>query len=261
MKSALLLALPLLLATAPAAGASDLNMKATLPTEGAGAGSVEVAVPQPDLGSLPGAVPTSVSEVPSLLAPHYGESARVELSASSWVPGSLTAPTHLADATTFTGSGIPEMSLSFVSSPFARWRRVTFSLMGGVGLSILHRNGTFPGDDATPPQPIQENGYVVPVTLGSEARVAIHGTWAAYGDLALMPVAAFTNHTIFVTEEGSTMFGVPLELAAGITSDLGWLSSSLQGFDFKAGVVGTINTIGSNDFSGIGATAGVGISL
>lgn len=261
MKTARLLALPLLLAAATGARASDTSLKYSLPTQGPSVKEVEVTVPQPDLSSSPASVPRSVSEAPSLLAPRYGQSARLEFSASSWVPGSLTAPTHLADATAFMGSGIPAARLTFFSSPFARWQRVTFTLLGGIGLSILHRNGTFPGDDATPAQPIQENGYVVPVTLGSEAKVEIHGPWSAYGDLALMPVAAFTTHTIFVTEEGYSMFGLPLELSAGIANDLGWVSPSLRGIDVKAGIVGSLNTFGSSDFSGVGATAAVGISL
>jgi hypothetical protein len=222
---------------------------------------VDVSVPHASLTPDQGTEIYSTYEEPAFIAPRNGDSARLEVSASSWVPGSLTAPSHLADTSSFTGSGIPEAQLTFFTSPVGRWKRVSLSIMGGLGFGVLHRTGTYVGDDATPSQTLQENGYVVPATLGAEARMEIRGPWSAYGDLALMPVAAFTTHTVFVQESGGSVWGIPLQAALGISNDLYWLSSSLKGVQIKAGAVATVNTFGSSDFSGLGAVGGVSLPL
>lgn len=220
---------------------------------------VDVSVPRSELTKAQGVEQNSVDTTFSLFATHYGQGPQLELSASTWVPGSLTVGSGLKGVSAMEGMGVPTTSLTLLSSPVTRWHSLTVNLLAGIGFGVFNRNGTYPGDDATPARPIEENFYLIPVRVGVEAQLGIVGPWSAYGGFAVVPMMGFTTRTIF--DDGQTTFGLPLEVSMGVSNDLRWLSSSLRGILLKAGVDATASPFATADFSGVGAQAGVSFPL
>jgi hypothetical protein len=222
-------------------------------------GDYEIAIPRSQLNRDQGAEPVSVTTRTLWSEPRYGEGARIELSASSWVPTRLRVPTHLDDASGFTGSGVPQVSLTFLSSPVVRMGRFSTQLLAGAAFQMLTRKGTYSSNVTASVRPIEESLYLIPVRLGADAKLELHSLASLYSELAIVPVAGFTTRTLF--DEGRTTLGIPLQVSLGLTHDLRWLSTSLQWMQLKAGADATASFLTDSDFSAVGAHAALSFPL
>jgi hypothetical protein len=229
------------------------------PAARADSSDVDVSVPASSLRPDQGIEQLSVREVPVWLQQRYGDEPRIGVAVSSWVPGALTMPSRLANATTFDSIVVPMASLNFETSPLLRYHRLTVTALAGASFEVLSRQGTYVGDDADIVRAMSENMYLIPLRVGATARYEIKGPWSAYGSAMLMPVGGFITRTAF--DDGSAAYGIPLGLELGVAGDLRAVSASLKGILFRAGLSGTLSVATDSDFTGIGAQAGLSFPL
>jgi hypothetical protein len=194
-----------------------------------------------------------VSSPPAARAERSARPMRLELAASSWVPSSLALDSQVRDASPFRGSGLLGVGLAFHSAPWLEYERFAASAYVGLGFARLKRDGT--ADFGGVPRPAEQNLYL------AQARLGVDGTYGLlpsilsfYADAGLGPVLAVTERTVF--DDGRTALGLPIEMGAGLGTDLQWVWGALQGAQLRAGVIAT-----TGEFRGTGLRAGLSVPL
>jgi hypothetical protein len=231
--------------------------------------ALSVSVPQSDivvttsakdrsaLSSASSSASLSAIAADDAYSPLLGGVPHLAFSASSWNPTDLNLSSQIGDATSFERMKSPALGLEFIAAPFARYRHASFSLLGGVGFSRLYRTGSYSSLNVT--QAVQQKLYLLPVVLGVESSLELSRTWRIFAKTAVCPTGGATERSVF--DDGRTVYGVPLEFAAGVGLDLRWMMSALRGTELKADVLQSVGTVGSGDFSGRGLRAGVSFPM
>jgi hypothetical protein len=200
-------------------------------------------------------VPMSQTDIETSIQTRLDQSEKektaIEVGASSWSPKNLAFSSNSASPGSF-GTQVPEMELNFLT-PMNLRRSDNFSWKFGLGLMSLDRDETIGvgGQSFTD----QQTAYLASLKIGAEylPKQFASRTLSPYASLSLVPTFVTTSRSSL--EDGSSQFGVPVELQTGALVHL------MKAADLNVGLDAVLGKASSSNLSGVGVNAGVRVSL
>lgn len=165
---------------------------------------------------------------------------RVAIFASSYAPSSLSPEGSPSGVQSYRLASVPTLSASWIMP-----RRIGLEL--GGSLSALERKGASLSGPAT------QSAYLGSISIGARWQ-PFDTSVKPYAGAALLPSALFVAQSRL--EEGSELYGLPMQATLGLTAPIGWMGTSLD-----AGLVLVRGNVGSGSASGAGARVGLAMEL
>jgi hypothetical protein len=175
----------------------------------------------------------------------------LEMGVSSWAPKNLAISSSIANPNGF-GTQVPELDFSFIT-PIHLRSSENFNWKFGLGLMSLTRNGDLNVGGQTVSD--QQTAYLASLKLGAEylPKQFANKNFSPFASLALVPTLVTTSRSDL--DEGTSQFGVPVELQVGTLVHL------VKAADLTVGFDGVLGKASSSNLSGVGVNAGVRVSL
>lgn len=198
------------------------------------------------------ALPAQLSQAatPSVLSGGSTEELKLSASLSSWAPGSLMTESLDGGASAFArASGLPLAGVALRRAMHWAPSVLGLEFESGLAFLALDREGSTLSGRGT------QLGYLFPVHLVARMSPGLASTrwFRSYASLGLMPTALVVARSTF--DEGRTLVGLPLRLAAGFEIPV------TNGAALDLGVVGAVGALEGERIDAFGATIGIGIGI
>jgi hypothetical protein len=175
----------------------------------------------------------------------------IEMGVSSWAPKNLAISSSISNPNGF-GTQVPELDFAFIT-PIKLRSSENFNWKFGFGLMSLTRGGDLNVGGQTFSD--EQTAYLASLKLGAEylPKQFANKNFSPFASLALVPTLVTTSRSDL--DEGTSQFGVPVELQAGALVHL------IKAADLTVGFDGVLGKASSSNLSGVGVNAGVRVSL